>query len=78
MLVELDYSYDSPEYVLYQQLLNTSKSRLTTVGYSQFSMSFRQVIVGLRDSDVSNLVDNKATDLQFELDKIMKGNKGWY
>ena len=68
--VETSFGGGSPEDVLYQQLQKTGKARPTTVGYPQFSAAFRQVIDGLRDSDVSSLVDSKANDLQSELDKI--------
>ena len=68
--VETNYGGGSPEDVLYQQLQKTGKARPITVGYPQFSATFRQVIDGLRDSDVSTLVDNKANDLQSELNKI--------
>ena len=68
--VETSFGAGSPEDTLYQQLQKTGKARPTTVGYPQFSATFRQVIDGLRDSDVSSLVDAKANDLQSELNKI--------
>ena len=68
--VENNYAPNSPEDVLYQQLQKTGKPRPTTVGYPQFSSAFSQVISGLRDGDVSTLVDQKASVLQNDLDHI--------
>ena len=68
--VETNYPANSPEDVLCQQLAKTGMPRPITVGYPQFSSVFSQVISGLRDSDVSTLVDNKAADLQNQLDGI--------
>ena len=68
--VETNYAANSAEDVLYQQLQKTSMARPTTVGYPQFSSSFSQVISGLRDGDLSALVDEKANTLQNELNKI--------
>ena len=68
--VETNYQPNSPEDVLYQQLQQTGRNRPDTIGYPQFSVAFRGVIDGLRDGDVNTLVDNKATTLQNELDKL--------
>jgi len=70
--VNPQYTANSPEDVLYQQLEKTGRDRPRTVGYPQFSTAFRQVISTLGDSDVSTLVDSKATVLQNELDKLNK------
>ena len=70
--VETNYGAGSPEDVLYQQLQKTSVARPTTVGYPDFSSAFSQVISGLKDGDLSALVDNKAGVLQSNLDKISK------
>ena len=67
---ETNYQPNSPEDVLYQQLQKTSVSRPITVGYPQFSNAFAQVIVELSKGDLSTLVDNKASILQGNLDKI--------
>ena len=68
--VQTNYASGSPEGVLLEQLQKTGKARPATVGYPQFSSAFSQVISGLRDSDVSTLVDNKAQVLQGNLDKL--------
>ena len=68
--VETNYASNSAEDVLYQQLQKTSVARPTTVGYPQFSSAFSQVISGLRENNVSSLVDDKANTLQNELNKI--------
>ena len=68
--VETSYAPNSAEDVLYQQLQKTSMARPTTVGYPQFSSAFSQVISGLREGDLSALVEEKANTLQNELNKI--------
>ena len=68
--VETAYQPNSPEDVLYQQLQKTSVARPTTVGYPQFSRAFAQVIIGLRDDNLSKLVDDKAAVLQDDLNEI--------
>lgn len=68
--VATDFGAGSPEDVLYQQLQKTGMARPTTVGYPQFSSAFGQVISGLREGDLSTLVDNKASVLQGNLDKL--------
>lgn len=70
--VETNYSANSPEDVLFQQLQKTGMARPNTVGYPQFSSAFSQVISGLREGDLSTLVDNKANVLQNNLDQIKK------
>lgn len=67
--VETNYPVNSPEALLYQQLVETSKARPTTVCYPQFSNVFTQVISEMRDGNVSSIVDNKATVLQGYLDR---------
>ena len=64
------YTTNSPEDVLMQQLEKTGVKRPDTVGYRQFSDTFRMVISDLGNSDVNTLVNNKARVLQAELDKI--------
>ena len=67
--VNTNYAAGSPEAVLYDQLQKTSKPRPVTVCYPKFSDVFSKVISGLRDSNVNDLVDNKAQELQTELNK---------
>ena len=68
--VETKYGTNSPEDVLYQQLQKTGMARPSTVGYPQFSSAFSQVISGLKEGSLSELVDNKASVLQSNLDKL--------
>ena len=70
--VNTNYAGGSPEDVLYQQLQKTGKARPSTVGYPQFSSAFSQVISGLREGELSTLVDNKANVLQDNLNKLKK------
>ena len=68
--VNTNYEPNSPEAILLQQLQLTGVSRPETVGYPEFSTTFAQVISGLWDTEVSQLVDNKANDLQEKLNRI--------
>lgn len=68
--VETNYATNSAEDVMYQQLQKTSISRPVTVGYPQLSSAFSKVISGLRDSEVSALVDEITNTLQSDLNKI--------
>ena len=68
--VATNYEANSPEDVLQQQLVKTSKVRTPTVGYPEFSSTFNQVISALSEGSVSDLVDNKAQVLQRKLDQI--------
>ena len=68
--VETNYEPGSPEDVLLQQLSKTGKERPVTIGYPDFSKRFRQVIYGLKDSEVQALLDDKADALQDELDLL--------
>ena len=72
---ETGYGAGSPEKVLYDQLQKTGKERPVTIGYSEFSESFRQVISEMSDSnkhasDVDQIVDNKARVFQDGLDLL--------
>ena len=70
--VNVNYDVNSPEYVLYNQLLKTGKARPATVGYPKFSVIFRQIIAGLRDENISELLKSKTTALQSELNILNK------
>ena len=65
-----NYGDGSPEQVLRKQLEQTGKERPVTVGYPQFSVTFRDIIAKLRDKDVSSIVDAAANELQDTLDYI--------
>ena len=67
---ETNYTPNSPEDILYQQLQKTGTPRPVTIGYPQFSSAFSQVISGLRGDDLSGLVDNKAGVLQKDLNRL--------
>ena len=67
--VETNYAPNSPEDVLYQQLQKTGKARPETIGYPQFSNAFSQVIKNLKDGNLSQLVDDKASVLQNDLNR---------
>ena len=64
------YADGSPEQVLRKQLEQTGKERPVTVGYPQFSVTFRDIIAKLRDKDVSEIVEAATTELQSALDDI--------
>ena len=64
------FAPNSPEYVLYHQLLNSGKARPDTVGYPKFSTAFNQIISELKDGNVASILDAKAASLQEELDRL--------
>ena len=65
-----NYAAGSPEMVLFEQLDKTGIERPATVGYPQFSNTFRDLIAKLKDKDVSSIVEAATTELQNALDKI--------
>ena len=60
------YTPGSPEYVLYDQLNKTGKTRPGTVAYPEFSSRFRAVINQIRDGaqSTSAIVSGQAAQLQ--------------
>ncbi len=68
--VEANYAVNSPEYVLYNQLLKTGKARPDTVGYPKFTTVFNQVISELKDGNITDILNSKAQTLQSELDLL--------
>lgn len=70
--VENNYAAGSPESVLLTQLEKTGRERPATVGYPQFSTTFRNVIYEMKDKSVATVLSEKATNLQGELDKLKK------
>ncbi len=60
----------SPEWVLYNQLVTTGKSRPVTVGYGDFSTEFNLILTALRDNSVSVALDERTASLQTKLDRI--------
>ena len=70
--VENNYAAGSPESVLLTQLALTGRERPVTVGYPQFSTTFRNVIYEMKDKSVATVLSGKATNLQSELDKLKR------
>lgn len=70
--VETNYDAGSPEAVLHSQLAKTGIERPVTVGYPQFSTSFRQVIYDMKDKDIATVLKERTSALQAELDRIPK------
>lgn len=68
--VENNYPVGSPEYTLLAQLAKTGRERPVTVGYPQFSTSFRQVIYEMKEGNLASILNAKASSLQIELDGL--------
>ena len=65
-----NYTQGSPEYLLYDQLVTTGKTRPGTVAYPEFSSAFRGIINGMRNSDsVETIISTQTTTLQSNLDR---------
>lgn len=65
-----NYEVGSPEYVLYDQLVKTGKTRPGTVAYPEFTSAFQGIINDLRNNgDVSAVVSAQTTTLQNNLDR---------
>lgn len=67
-----NYTAGSPEDVLLQQLLKSGTARPATVAYPSFSTNFNQIIAGLKDQDLTTLLNTKTSALQAEMDKLKK------
>lgn len=70
--VETNYAVGSPEYVLYQQLLKTGKSRPETVGYPKLTTAFNQIIYNMKTGNIKDVLNARANELQRELDNLKK------
>lgn len=68
--VETNYPVGSPEYTLLKQLELSGKERPATVAYPTFSTTFNQVIFGLKNGNVSDLLNSATNTLQDAMDKI--------
>lgn len=68
--VNTNYAVNSPEYVLYQQLLKTGKARPDTVGYPAFTTAFNQIISEMKDGSLGSILNTKAQALQEQLDRL--------
>ena len=68
-----NYTQGSPEYMLYDQLLTTGKTRPGTVAYPEFSSAFRGIINDLRNSDnAATIIATQTTTLQNNLDRYSR------
>ena len=64
-----NYEVGSPEYTLLKQLELSGKERPVTVAYPTFSTSFNQIIYGLANGNVTDLLNNATRTLQDAMDK---------
>ena len=67
-----DYAVGSPEYTLMKQLELSGKERPVTVSYPTFSTTFNQIIYGLGNGSVTNLLNTATNTLQSAMDKVKK------
>ena len=65
-----NYAAGSPEYTLMKQLELSGKERPVTVAYPTFSTTFNQVIFGLGNGNVNDLLNSATNTLQDAIDKI--------
>ncbi len=65
-----DYAVGSPEYTLLKQLELSGQERPVTVAYPTFSTTFNQIIYGLGDGNVTDLLNNATKTLQDAMDKV--------
>ena len=68
--VEKNYEVGSPEYTLLKQLELSGRERPVTVAYPTFSTTFNQVISGLKNQNVSALLDSATNTLQTEMNRL--------
>ncbi len=65
-----DYAPGSPEYTLLKQLELSGQERPVTVAYPTFSTTFNQIIAGLGNGNVSDLIRSATNTLQSAMDKL--------
>ena len=65
-----NYPAGSPEYTLMKQLELSGKERPVTIAYPTFSTTFNQVIYGLGNGDVNQLLNSATNTLQDAINKI--------
>ena len=65
-----DYAVGSPEYTLLKQLELSGKERPVTVAYPTFSTTFNQIIAGLGQGNVSELLKSATNTLQTEMNRL--------
>ena len=66
------YAPGSPEYTLLKQLELSGTERPVTVAYPTFSTTFNQVIRGLQNNTVANLLATATNDLQTEMNRLQR------
>ena len=69
-----NYAVGSPEYTLLKQLELSGRERPVTVAYPTFSTTFNQIIYGLGNGKVSDLLNNATNTLQDAMDKVKGRN----
>ena len=65
-----NYAPGSPEYTLLKQLELSGQERPVTVVYPTFSTTFNQIIYGLENGNVKELLNTATNTLQEAMDKI--------
>lgn len=68
--VAKDYAVGSPEYTLLKQLELSGQERPVTVAYPTFSTTFNQVVFGLGNGNVSDLLNSATNTLQDAMNKV--------
>ena len=68
--VNSNFAPGSPEYTLLKQLEISGTQRPVTVAYPTFSTTFNQVIRGLPNNTVANLLATATNDLQTEMNRL--------
>ena len=68
--VVTNYAVGSPEYTLLKQLELSGRERPVTVAYPTFSTTFNQVIFGLSNKNVNDLLTTATNTLQDAMNKI--------
>ena len=65
-----NYAPTDPEYTLLKQLELSGQERPVTVAYPTFSITFNQIIAGLGNGNVSDLIRSATNTLQSAMDKL--------
>ena len=68
--VNKNYEVGSPEYTLLKQLELSGQERPVTVAYPTFSTTFNQIIFGLSNGNVTDLLNSATNTLQDAMNKI--------
>ncbi len=65
-----NYAVGSPEYTLMKQLELSGRERPVTIAYPTFSTTFNQIVFGLGNGNVGDLLNSATNTLQDAIDKI--------